>query len=210
MSKFRMAAFGAVVFLGVAVSAGAQTPVTTDSARGVKEGGPRSERVEGMRKKRMERGMRHPGMRHPGMRQGAMRERGMRGQGQRGRRMGGDHVMAQLNLTDAQKTQVRAIHEKYQPQFGTLREEGMTQMRSLRAARQAGDTSAAARQRFQQQREQFRTRSAAIRQQQHNEVRAILTAEQRAKVDAARESQAKRMEERARQMQERAKQLRSK
>ncbi|MGI9045098.1 MAG: Spy/CpxP family protein refolding chaperone [Gemmatimonadaceae bacterium] len=181
MSKFRTAAFGAVVFLGVAVSAGAQTPATTDSARGVKEGGPRRERVEGMRKKRME----------------------------RGRRMGGDHVMAQLNLTDAQKTQVRAIHEKYQPQKRTLREEGMTQMRSLRAARQAGDTSAAARQRFQQQREQFRTRSAAIRQQQQNEVRAILTAEQRAKVDAAREAQAKRMEERARQMQERAKQLRS-
>jgi len=194
MSKFRTAAFGAVVFLGVAVSAGAQTPATTDSARGVKEGGPRRERVEGMRKKRMERGMRQPGM---------------RGQGQRGRRMGGDHVMAQLNLTDAQKTQVRAIHEKYQPQKRTLREDGMTQMRSLRAARQAGDTSAAARQRFQQQREQFRTRSAAIRQQQQNEVRAILTAEQRAKVDAAREAQAKRMEERARQMQERAKQLRS-
>ena len=52
-----------------------------------------------------------------------MRERGMRGhrgQGQRGRRMGDGHMMAQLNLTDAQKTQVKAIHEKYQPQFRTL------------------------------------------------------------------------------------------
>ena len=202
MSKFLTVAFGAVVFLGVAVSVGAQTPVTTDSARGAKDG-PRRERVEGMRKQ---------GMRQGAMRERGMRERGMRGQraaGQRSGRMGGDRTMAQLNLTDAQRTQVRAIHEKYQPQFRTLREEGMAQMRTLRDARQSGDTSAATRQRFQQQREQFRTRSMAIRQQQQNEVRAVLNAEQRAKVDAAREAQAKRMEERAKQMQERARQLRS-
>ena len=35
----------------------------------------------------------------------------------------------------------------------------MTQIESLRDARQTGDTSAATRQRFQQQREQFRTRA---------------------------------------------------
>ena len=80
---------------------------------------------------------------------------------------------------------------------------------ALRDARQKGDTSAAARQRFQQQRDQVRQRFNTLNQQVQNEVRGVLTAEQRAKVDAAREAQAKRMEEQARQLQERARQLRS-
>ena len=203
MSKFRTAAFGAVVFVGMALSAGAQAPVKTDSAR-LKDGTVRRERVEGQRRGRMERGMRQGKMRHRMHDRGA---RGMRGgqfgSGTRGR------FGADLNLTDAQKTRIKAIDEKYQPQFKALRDQGQTQFKALRDGRQKGDTSAAARQRFQQQREQFRQRSQAIRVQQQNEIRGILTPEQRTKVDAARNEQARRMEERAREMQERARQLRS-
>ncbi len=218
MSKFRTAALGAVVFLGMAASAAAQAPVTADSARRIDEGGPRREHVEGQRKMRMERGMRRGdarmerGMRHRGVRQGAMRKGGAEGR-MRGREfargMLAGHGMAQLNLTEAQRTQVRAIHEKYQPQFRTLREQSQPQMRAMMDARHKGDTSAATRQRFQQQREQIRARSQALQRQQQNEVRGILTPEQRSKVDAAREVQARRMEEQARALQEQARQLRA-
>ena len=222
MSKFRSAAvFGAVLFVGLAVSAGAQAPAKTDSARGMRDGGPRPERVEGMRRMRMERGMRQGKMQrgrhgdmHRGMRQGmrgGMRGgefgRGMRG-GDFGRGMG-QGFGARIELTDAQKTRVKSIHEKYQPQFKTLREQSATRMKAMRDARQKGDTSAAARQRFMQEREQFRTRATAIRQQQQNEIRGILTPEQRTRIDAAREAQAKQLDERAKQIQEQARQLRS-
>jgi Spy/CpxP family protein refolding chaperone len=179
MLKIRTAAMSAVAVIGLAVSAGAQAPAPKQDSAG--------------------RGMRHDGGRHGDMR--GMHRKGMRGgRGQMGR--GHGRLMADLNLTDAQKTRIKAIHEKYQPQFKTLREQGRTQFESLRDARQKGDTSAAARQRFQQQREQFRQRADAIRQQQQNEIRAVLTTEQRAKWDAS----AKQREERMKQRGERGKQ----
>jgi len=175
MSKFRTAAISAAAVIGLAVFAGAQVPAKPDAGqRGVDRGG------------------RHGNM--GGMRRGGMRaERGGRG--------GEGRLMKDLNLTDAQKSKIKAIHQKYQPQFKTLREQGRTQFESMRGARQKGDTSAAARQKFQQQREQFRQRSDAIRTQERNEIRAVLTADQRAKWDAA----AKQREERFKQRQDRMK-----
>ena len=170
MLKIRTAALGAVAVIGLAAFAGAQVPAQKPDSAG-------------------------PGMRHGGERHGDMR--GMHRKGMRGGRgqMGGGHgrLMADLNLTDAQKTRIKSIHEKYRPQFQTLREQSRTQFESLRSARQKGDTSAAARQRFQQHREQFRLRADALRQQQQNEIRAVLTAEQRAKWDAAAKQREERM-----------------
>ena len=60
-----------------------------------------------------------------------------------------------------------------------------------------------------QEREQLRTRFDAIRRQEQSEVRTVLTAEQRAKVDSARNERAKRLEDQARRLQEEARQLRS-
>jgi len=71
------------------------------------------------------------------------------------------------------------------------------------------DTSAAARQRLMQQRQQIRSRFDAIRRQEQAEVRTVFTAEQRAKVDAARNERARRLDERAKQLQDEARQLRS-
>jgi Spy/CpxP family protein refolding chaperone len=170
MLTIRTAAMSAVAVIGLAVFAGAQVPAQKQDTTG--------------------RGMRHDGGKHGDMR--GMHRKGMRGgRGQMGRDHG--RLMADLNLTDAQKTRIKAIHEKYQPQFKTLREQGRTQFESLREARQKGDTSAAARQRMQQQREQFRTRADALRTQQQNEIRAVLTAEQRAKWDAAAKQREERM-----------------
>lgn len=174
MLKIRTAALSAVAVIGLAMYAGAQVPAPKQDSAG--------------------RGMRHDGGRHGDMR--GMHRKGMRGgRGQMGGR-GDGRLMADLNLTDAQKSRVKAIHEKYQPQFKTLREQGRTQFESLRSTRQKGDTSAATRQRFQQQREQFRQRADALRQQEQNEIRAVLTAEQRAKWDAARKQREERMKER--------------
>lgn len=169
MSRFRTAAIGAAVVLGMAGVAGAQqTQARPDSAG----------RWNG--------------------RHGQMGQRGMRG-------MRGDHgkLMADLKLTDAQKNQIKAIHTKYEPQFKALRDQGKSQFGSMRDARQKGDTSAAARAQFKQQREAFRTRSMALRQQEQNEVRAILTADQRAKFDAAQTQRKAQMEARMKQMKDR-------
>jgi Spy/CpxP family protein refolding chaperone len=175
MLKFRTAAVSAAAVIGLAVIAGAQVPAKPDSAH------------------RGDRGGRHGDMR--GMRRGGMRgERGFGGEG---------HLIRDLNLTDAQKSKIKAIHEKYQPQLKTLNEQGRTEFKAIRDARQKGDTSAAARQRIQTQREQFRQRVTALRTQEQNEVRAILTAEQRAKWDAAAKERKDRFEKRRKEMQAR-------
>ena len=179
MSRFRTAAIGAAVVLGMAGVAGAQqTQVQKDSTG----------RWNG--------------------RHGQMGQRGMRAM-RGGKGMRGDHgkLMADLKLTDAQKNQIKAIHAKYEPQFKALRDQGKAQFGSMREARQKGDTSTAARARFKQEREAFRTRSMAIRQQEQNEVRAILTADQRAKFDAAQAQRKAKMEERMKRMNDRGAQL---
>lgn len=179
MSRFRTAAIGAAVVLGMAGVAGAQQTQTRPDSAGRWNG-------------------RHGQMGMRGM-QGMRGEQGMRG----------DHgkLMADLKLTDAQKNQIKAIHAKYEPQFKALRDQGKSQFGSMRDARQKGDTSAAARAQFKQQREAFRTRSMTLRQQEQNEVRAILTADQRAKFDAAQAQRKAQMEARMKQMKDRGAQL---
>lgn len=180
MSRIRTAALSAVIITGFAVFAGAQAPAKADSAmRGMRDSRPMRGQMDGMRKGGMKRG------------------------GMRGERGGRGHFMKDLNLTDAQKAQVKTIHTKYQPQFKALRDQGATQMKALRDARQKGDTSSAARARVQQQREQFRTRATALRQQEQNEIRGILTAEQRAKWDAGVKERKDRFEQRQKSMTER-------
>lgn len=175
MLKFRAAAMSAVAVVGLAVVASAQTPAPKDTAN------------RGMR------GERHGQM--DGRHRGGMR-------GERGERRG--EFVKDLNLTDAQKTRIQAIHEKYQPQLKKVREDSRTQFKGIRDARQKGDTSAAARERFRAQREQFQNRVRAIRVQEQNEVRGVLTAEQRTRWDAAQ----KKREDAMKQRQERMKQRR--
>ena len=87
-----------------------------------------------------------------------------------------------LNLTDAQKTQIKAIRQKYQPQNQALRDRAKPFMEAARTARQKGDTVA-----FRSNMEkaqQVMQSGQSFHTQEQAEIRAILTADQQAKFDA--------------------------
>lgn len=86
---------------------------------------------------------------------------------------------ANLNLTEAQKTQIKAIHTKYQAQLKASREQAKASMTAARTARQKGDTAA-----FRANMEKARQLSTALHEQEMNEVRAVLTPAQRAQADS--------------------------
>jgi len=113
-------------------------------------------------------------------RRGEMREeRGEeRGEG-RGEMRG---LMRGVKPTDAQKAQIKAIHQKYQAQFKSFRDSMKPAMDSARAARQRGDT-AAARAAFANT-AGTRQQAQALRQQELSEIRAVLTPEQQKTLDA--------------------------
>jgi len=105
--------------------------------------------------------------------------------GMRGGEFGRD-----LNLTDAQKTQIKAIRAKYQPQNEALRTQAKPFMEAARAARQKGDTVA-----FRTNMEKARQvmqGGQSIRTQETAEIRNVLTAEQRVKFDARQKEMADR------------------
>lgn len=87
-----------------------------------------------------------------------------------------------LNLTDAQKTQIKAIRQKYQPQNQALRDRAKPFMEAARAARQKGD-SAGFRSNMEKAKQVMES-GQSFRSQEQAEIRAILTPEQQAKFDA--------------------------
>ena len=95
---------------------------------------------------------------------------------------GGREFGRDLNLTDAQKAQVKVIRQKYQPQNEALRNQAKPFMEAAKAARQKGDTVA-----FRSNMEkahQVMQGGQSLRTQQNAEIRAILTPDQQAKFDA--------------------------
>jgi protein CpxP len=101
--------------------------------------------------------------------------RGPRAGGEmRGREFGRD-----LNLTDAQKAQIKTIREKYKPQNEAARTQAKPFMEAAKAARQKGDTAA-----FRSNIEKARQVGQSVRTQETAEIRNVLTPEQRAKFDA--------------------------
>ncbi|HEX3533567.1 MAG TPA: Spy/CpxP family protein refolding chaperone [Gemmatimonadaceae bacterium] len=92
-----------------------------------------------------------------------------------------------LNLTDAQKAQIKAIRAKYQPQNQALRAQAKPYMDAAKAARQKGDTVA-----FRSNMEKAHQvmQNASYRTQEQAEIRAVLTPEQQAKFDAQAKARA--------------------
>jgi Spy/CpxP family protein refolding chaperone len=93
-----------------------------------------------------------------------------------------------LNLTDAQKAQMKTIHQKYQPQSQALRDRAKPFMEAARTARQKGDTVA-----FRSNMEkaqQVMQSGQSFRAQEQAEIRAILTPDQQAKFDARQKTAA--------------------
>ena len=169
MKRINVATLGVALLIGSAGVAVAQTPQTQTQKQGVSPRGDR--RLEGN-----------------------FRRGGRRGGFRRGGEFGG-RLVKDLNLTDAQKAQVKTIREKYRTQFQTLRTQMKPQFENIRALRQKGDT-AGARAALQRQRTEFGPRLQALQKQQDTDFRNILTAEQRTKYDAAKAARQKRFEER--------------
>ena len=169
MSRLNAAALGAALLIGVAGAAGAQTPTGKEP------------------------GVRAPGAKAPDGRG----RRGVRGPGKHGRRGPNRDFARDLNLTDAQRTQIRAIHDKYRPRIEAVEKQLKTQADAVRALRQKGDT-AGARAASQRLRTEAQQRIQPIREQEQAEIRNLLTAEQRAKFDAAKQRAKERMENRRR------------
>ncbi|MEM9244281.1 MAG: Spy/CpxP family protein refolding chaperone [Cyanobacteria bacterium P01_F01_bin.153] len=100
------------------------------------------------------------------------------GRGPQGRR-GGPGWLRDLNLTDAQKTEMRAIKEKYRPQFEEIRAEGKAikdQMRQLISNPNTSDDQL----RSQHQKvQQIRQSAGTLKFESMLEMRKILTPEQR-------------------------------
>jgi Spy/CpxP family protein refolding chaperone len=107
------------------------------------------------------------------------------GGGREGRGFGRD-----LNLTDAQKTQMKAIRQKYQPQNQALRDRAKPFMEAARTARQKGD-SVAFRSNMEKARQVMQS-GQSVHTQEMAEIRAILTPDQQAKFDAQQKASAER------------------
>jgi len=119
----------------------------------------------------------HRGEGRRGMHGGKGRHAGMRG-------MRGLHS---LNLTDAQKEQIRAIHEANKPSE-SLRAE----LQTIREARKNGtEITAAQRERMKSLRTEMKAKHESVRAQ----VLAILTPEQRTQLEAKKAEMEKRREE---------------
>ncbi len=98
---------------------------------------------------------------------------GHKGKGHEG--MGAMRLMRQLDLTDAQKQQARAIMERYATSTKTQREE----LRQLHEQKEQGTLPADAKTKA----EALRAQLAESNKQMHNEMLTILTPEQRAKFE---------------------------
>jgi periplasmic protein CpxP/Spy len=97
--------------------------------------------------------------------------------GQRGMR----GLLRGINLTDAEKANLKAVGEKYHGQFATIRQSMRPDFEAARAARQRGDT-AAARAAFARTADE-RAQLQALTNRMHADARAALTAEHRAQFD---------------------------
>lgn len=128
-------------------------------------------------------------------RQGELR-RGDRARGDRNkmRQAGIRGLFRGIELTQAQRDQMKTVNEKYRAQFQTIRESLKPDLKAAHDARQRGDTVAAraAFERTKPARDQIQ----ALMQQQRTEVRGLLTADQQKTFDSNVARVKERMEKR--------------
>jgi len=113
-------------------------------------------------------------------------EKGMRGEHRGGKF--GMHGLRGINLTDAQKEQLRGIMETNRPANQASHEE----FRSLRQAKRGGTITAEQQERLQTLKEQMKQKSEQMKAQ----VLAILTPEQRTQLEQQKQEMQKKREER--------------
>lgn len=99
--------------------------------------------------------------------------------------------LAGIELTEAQKDQIKQIHEANRPDAAVVEE-----LKAIHEARRAGTLTEDQKNRVKALREQMRTKGESVRQQ----VLAVLTAEQRQQLETRKAEMQKRREERREQM----------
>ena len=120
------------------------------------------------------------------------------GKGERGGRHGrgemGARMFEKLNLTDAQKTQIRTIHESFREQNKAFFEQSRATFEQYREAKKANDTARveALKATVDANREQMKK----LREQQHAQIANILTPEQRTQWEAMKAEREQRRGER--------------
>jgi protein CpxP len=126
---------------------------------------------------------------------------GPKGEGRHGRGgMQGEHGMMEerlaqkLNLTDAQKEQIKALRASFREQNKTFFETARTTREQFREAKKAGDTAKA--DALKATMETQRTQMQHLRQQQHTEIAKLLTPEQRKQFDELKAKMEERREKR--------------
>jgi periplasmic protein CpxP/Spy len=118
--------------------------------------------------------------------------------GHRGHRGFMSQKMAEkLNLSDAQKAQLKDLKQAFREQNKAFFQSARDTMREFRAAKQANDTAKmdALRPTLEANRAQFKQLNDA----QHEKVRSILTADQRAQLDAWKAERQSRKQQRQQQ-----------
>ena len=137
-----------------------------------------------------------PAPRDSARRQGEMR-RGGRPRGEIGgmRQAAMRGLFRNIDLTQAQRDQMKTVNEKYRTQYQSIRESLKPDLKAAQEARQRGDT-AAARAAFERTKT-GREKMQALMQQQRTEVRALLTPEQQKTFDTNVQQLKDRMEKRA-------------
>lgn len=125
---------------------------------------------------------------------------GPKGEGRQGRGMHGEGMMMgegrmgermaqKLNLTDAQKEQIKTIRQSFREKNKAFFDQAKATREQMREARRAGDTAKA--DQLKAAMEQNRTQMNHLRQQLHAEIAKVLTPEQReefAKMQEQREA----------------------
>lgn len=160
-SKFVSVFASALVLGSLSIAASAQ-----DQAPAVKQSGEKSEK--------------HEGRGHGG--------RGDFGRGMREGKMGGGmRGFMGIELTEAQKAQVKQIHEANRPDSAV-----MDELKSIREAQRGGTITDAQKARKRELRDQMRTKGESI----HQQVLAVLTAEQRQQIETRKAEMQKRKQER--------------
>ncbi|HEY0159487.1 MAG TPA: Spy/CpxP family protein refolding chaperone [Thermoanaerobaculia bacterium] len=102
--------------------------------------------------------------------------------GKHGRGEMGARLFEKLNLTDAQKAQIRTIHENFRAQNKAFFESSRTTFEQFREAKKANDTARveALKPAVERNREQMKK----LRDQQRQQVLTVLTPEQRTQWEA--------------------------
>lgn len=117
-------------------------------------------------------------------RKAGKRKFGGEGHGRRGGKFGG---LRGVNLTDAQKEQIRVIRESNKPDASVMQE-----LKAIRDARKAGTAITPEQtERVKALREQSRARRESVRQQ----ILTVLTAEQKAQIEQKKQEMKQRREE---------------